>query len=64
MPATINALGVLGFILLLLGGISFSVGAFIYILSKKKNLKFGHSIFHIFVVIGVMLQFFGIFINL
>lgn len=64
VPATINALGFYGFALLLIGGIAFSIGALIYVVSKKKNIKFGHSVFHIFVVIGVILQFIGIFVNI
>ncbi|MDO5329751.1 MAG: hemolysin III family protein [Coriobacteriia bacterium] len=60
IPATITAMGVEGFALLLSGGIAFTIGAVIYVVSKKKNVKFGHSIFHIFVVVGIVLQFLSI----
>jgi hemolysin III len=41
------------------GGIFYTVGAVIYGLGKKK--KYMHSLFHIFVVIGSVLQFICIF---
>jgi len=47
------------FILLLLGGISYSIGAFIYII-KKPNIskRFGfHELFHIFILIGTLFHF-------
>ncbi len=47
-----------GFILLLLGGIAFTVGAVLYGLGKK--VRYMHSVFHVFVVIGCVLQFFAI----
>ncbi len=50
----IEMLGITGFILLLLGGISYTVGAVLYGLGKKK--KWMHSIFHIACVIGTVLQ--------
>lgn len=48
------ALGKTGFGLLLGGGISYTVGAIIYGLGKK--VRYFHSIFHIFVVMGSVLQ--------
>ena len=47
-----------GFMWILLGGISFSVGAVVYALGPK--IRYFHSVFHIFVDIGCLLQFFGI----
>ncbi len=47
-----------GIILLLLGGIAYSLGAIIYTLGKKK--KYMHSVFHLFVLLGSILQFFCI----
>ena len=46
--------------LLLWGGISYTIGAVLYVIGKKK--KFIHGIFHIFVVIGSVLHFFSIFL--
>ena len=48
-------LGLTGFILLLSGGIVYTIGAILYGISKKK--KWMHSIFHIFIVIGSLLHF-------
>ena len=47
-----------GFWLLLLGGIAYSVGAILYGLGKKR--KWFHGVFHIFVVLGALLQFFSV----
>lgn len=44
-----------GFVLLLTGGIAYTVGAIIYGLGKKY--KYAHSIFHLFILIGSFLQF-------
>ena len=51
-------LGNVGFILLLLGGISYSVGAILYGVGKKR--KWMHSVFHLFILLGSILQFFCI----
>ncbi len=48
-------LGTPGFILLLLGGISYTIGAILYGIGKKK--KWMHSIFHLACVVGTFLQF-------
>ncbi len=50
-----------GLLLLLTGGISYTVGAILYGLGKKH--RYMHSIFHIFVVAGSVLQFFCIFFH-
>lgn len=47
-----------GFLLLLFGGIAYTIGAVLYGIGKKK--KWMHSVFHVFVVIGTVLQFFCI----
>ncbi len=48
-------IGSTGFMLLLGGGISYTVGAVMYCFTSK--LKYIHSVFHIFVVIGSLLHF-------
>ena len=48
-------LGMNGFILLLLGGIAYTIGAVLYALGKKH--KYSHSIFHLFILLGSFLQF-------
>ena len=47
-----------GFLLLLLGGISYTIGAVFYGFGKKA--KYIHSIWHLFVVVGSILQFFSV----
>ena len=49
-----NALGILGFTLLLGGGIVYTIGAIFYVVGKKK--KWMHSIFHLACVLGSLLQ--------
>lgn len=51
-------LGVPGLILLVSGGIAYSIGAILYGLGKKK--KYMHSIFHLFILLGSILQFLSI----
>ncbi|GLB46449.1 hemolysin III [Philodulcilactobacillus myokoensis] len=47
-----------GFLLLLIGGIIFTVGAVIY---SFKQIWFGHVIWHIFVLAGTILMYFSIY---
>lgn len=53
-----HLLGINGFILLLSGGIAYTIGAVLYGLGKKH--KYAHSIFHLFILIGSLLHFFCI----
>ncbi len=55
----IQAIDLGGLVFLLLGGISYTVGAVLYGLGKKK--RYMHALFHLFVVLGSVLQFFCIF---
>jgi len=48
-----------GFILLLSGGIVYTIGAILYGIGSKK--PWIHSVFHIFVVLGSLLQFLSIY---
>ena len=56
--ATMAALDTGALVLLLAGGVSYTVGALIYYFFKKK--KYAHSIFHLFVLVGSILHFFTI----
>lgn len=47
-----------GLVLLIAGGISYTVGAILYAIGSKK--KYFHSVFHFFVLLGSILQFFSI----
>lgn len=55
---TIEAMQIPGFLLLLSGGIVYTIGSIFYGLGRSK--KWSHSIFHIFVILGSLLQFFSI----
>ena len=55
-----EALGAAGFWLVLSGGIAYTVGAVLYGLGKKA--RYMHSVFHLFVVLGSILQFLAIFL--
>lgn len=47
-------------ILLVTGGIVYGIGMALYIISKKKNKKYFHSIFHLFILGGTFIHFFAI----
>lgn len=49
-----KAVGPAGFALILAGGISYTIGAVLYGLGKKK--RYMHSVFHLFVVAGSVLH--------
>ena len=55
---TVAALGMGGIALLLAGGVSYTIGALFYYFFKKK--RYMHSVFHLFVVFGSVLQFLAI----
>lgn len=55
LPQTFEVLTPPGFWLLFSGGIAYTVGAVLFGLGKR--VKWMHSVFHIFVVIGSILQF-------
>ncbi|MBR6407379.1 MAG: hemolysin III family protein [Clostridia bacterium] len=55
----IEAIPAGGLVLLLAGGIAYSVGAILYKVGKKH--RYIHSVFHLFVVAGSILHFFCIF---
>ena len=54
----LDVLGTRGFGLLLWGGIAYTIGSVLYGLGKRK--KWMHSVFHIFVVMGSLLQFLAV----
>ena len=55
MKQTVEVLTAPGFALLLAGGIGYTIGAVLYGIGSKK--RWMHSVFHIFVVLGSLLQF-------
>ena len=47
------------FLFILLGGITYTIGAILYAIGRKA--KWLHSIFHVFVLLGAVLQFVGLY---
>lgn len=60
IPQTLAVMTDTGFYLLLSGGIAYTIGAVLYGIGAKKHWM--HSVFHIFVVLGSLLQFLAIFL--
>jgi len=57
----IKNLPLISMIFLLLGGIFYSVGVIFYV---KRNLKYGHGIWHLFVLAGSIMHFFAVLYSL
>ncbi len=58
IPQAIKLLTDYQFLMILLGGIAYTIGVIFFSLGSKK--KWFHSIFHIFCCVGTILQMFGI----
>lgn len=54
LPQALEVLGLVGFGILFAGGVAYTVGAVLFGLGKR--MKWMHSVFHIFVVLGSFLQ--------
>lgn len=54
----IEAISAFAFIFLLMGGIAYTGGIFFY---AKNKVKYFHSVWHLFVVLGTVLQFVSVF---
>ena len=54
LPQTISSVSKAGFVYLLAGGIAYTIGAVLYLIGAKK--KYYHTVFHIFVDMGAILQ--------
>ena len=54
----LEVMGRNGFLLLLAGGISYSIGSILYGIGSRR--KWMHSIFHLFVNLGALLHFFSV----
>ena len=55
---TLEVMSLPGFLLLLGGGIAYTLGSILYGLGVRK--KWMHSVFHIFVILGAALHFFAV----
>lgn len=60
LKTLIEAITFTGFMYILLGGVAYSVGAVLYAVGHRRGLKYMHSVFHLFVVAGTVLQFFAV----
>lgn len=61
IKALLSSMALAGFWWLLAGGIAYTVGAIFYAAAAVKKTKYIHSVFHLFVVVGSVLQFFAVF---
>ncbi len=59
---TILAVGVKGMWLIFIGGVLYTIGAVIYMIGKKNNVPYVHTVFHVFVLLACILHFFAIFL--
>ena len=59
---TILAMTLEGFLWIIGGGVAFTIGAVLYLIGKKKRYR--HFIFHVFVLIGIVTQFIGVWWHL
>lgn len=58
-PVFVKAVGATGAWLMFIGGVAYTIGAVLYGIGSKK--RYMHSLFHLFVLIGSLLQFWSIF---
>ena len=57
LPELVSALPTGGLILLIVGGLAYSIGTIFYLL---KKVPYMHSVWHLFVLAGSIFQFFSI----
>jgi hemolysin III len=55
----IQAMTLAGFLWIIGGGVAFTIGAVLYLIGKKKRYR--HFLFHVFVLLGLILQFVGVY---
>lgn len=58
LKPAIEAMTLPGFMWILGGGIAYTIGAVLYNVGKKKPYR--HAVFHVFVLLGVLMQFVGV----
>ena len=58
LPQLMSVIATPGFLLLLAGGIAYTIGAVLYGIGSRK--RWMHSVFHVFVLAGSLLQFLSI----
>ncbi len=57
---TYDSVGTGGLVFLITGGIAYTLGSVLYAVGKKCEIPYVHSVFHLFVLAGSILQFFAI----
>lgn len=57
---TYEILGKNGMIMLVSGGVAYTIGAVIYAVGKKRKIKFAHSVFHLLVIAASVLHLMSI----
>ena len=60
LPKLYQNIDLTGLLLLVAGGIAYSVGSLFY---SMKNRRFTHVIWHLFVMLGAALMFFAIYVS-
>lgn len=59
LPSLYHSVGLKGLLLLVGGGIAYTVGSVFY---SMKNRRYMHVVWHLFVMLGAMLMFFSIYL--
>ncbi|MGL9730463.1 PAQR family membrane homeostasis protein TrhA [Enterococcus sp. DIV0756] len=59
LPSLYQSVGLKGLLLLVGGGVAYSVGSVFY---SMKNRRYMHVVWHLFVMLGAMLMFFSIYL--
>lgn len=57
-----NSLGINGLILLIIGGVMYSIGSLLYAIGRKR--KYMHSVFHVFCLLGTLFHFLCVYLFL
>ena len=61
LKPTVESIGIAAMLWILAGGISYTIGALLYVKGKKNKIRYMHSVFHIFVLLGSFFQFVAIY---
>ena len=60
MPVMLHNLSRIGFLLILLGGLAYTIGVVFY---RQKDKPYRHGIWHFFVLAGTVFHFFAVYTN-
>ena len=61
LKPAIQSMTLAGFLYLLYGGIAYTIGAVFYSIGSKYHKRYMHSVFHVFVLLGSVLQFVAVY---